>query len=45
MWSTQSRSGVSLRNLGALIGGQLAYVTPPFLLAAWLALRSLHRTD
>ncbi|MCC6216775.1 MAG: glycosyltransferase family 39 protein [Polyangiaceae bacterium] len=43
MVSTQSRAGVSLRNLGALLGGQLAYVTPAFLFAAWLALRSLHR--
>lgn len=42
MVSTQARAGVSVRNLGALLGGQLAYVTPPFLLAAWLALRSLH---
>ncbi|MFO0660283.1 MAG: glycosyltransferase family 39 protein [Polyangiaceae bacterium] len=34
--STQSRSGVSLRNLGAFIGGQLAYVSPPLLIAAVL---------
>jgi Dolichyl-phosphate-mannose-protein mannosyltransferase len=33
LW-TQVGAGVSLRNTGALIGGQLAYVTPPFLLAA-----------
>ncbi len=40
--ATQGAAGPSLRNLGALVGGQLAYVTPPFLYAAWLALRSLH---
>jgi hypothetical protein len=32
--TTQASAGFSLRNLGALLGGQLAYVTPPFLLAA-----------
>jgi hypothetical protein len=39
--ATQSRAGFSLRNLGALLGGQLLYVTPPFLLAAYRVLRGL----
>lgn len=38
---TQSRSGPSLRNLGALLGGQLLYVTPPFLIGAYRVFRSL----
>ena len=41
--ATQARSGFSLRNLGALAGGQLLYVTPPFLLGAWRVLRALPR--
>jgi hypothetical protein len=41
--TTQAGAGVSLRNLGALLGGQLAYVTPPFLYAALLVLRDLWR--
>ena len=41
--ATQAGAGVSLRNLGALLGGQLAYVTPPFLYAALLVLRDLWR--
>lgn len=41
--ATQSQAGISLRNVGALLGGQLLYVTPPFLLAAYLVLRSLWR--
>jgi len=41
--TTQSGAGISLRNLGALLGGQLAYVTPPFLYAALLVLRDLWR--
>jgi hypothetical protein len=44
--ATQERSGFSLRNLGALAGGQLLYVTPPFLFGAWRVLRALpRRTD
>ncbi len=39
--ATQSTAGLSLRNVGALLGGQLLYVTPPFLWAAWLCLRGL----
>ncbi|HEU4406473.1 MAG TPA: glycosyltransferase family 39 protein [Polyangiaceae bacterium] len=38
---TQARAGLSLRNLGAFVGGQLAYVSPPLLAGAWLAARSL----
>lgn len=41
--ATQVHAGLSLRNLGALVGGQLLYVTPPFLIAAWLLLRDLWR--
>lgn len=41
--ATQQASGFSLRNLGALLGGQLAYVTPPFLWAAVVLGRSLAR--
>jgi hypothetical protein len=41
--STQLDAGLSLRNLGVLIGGQLAYVTPPFLLAAGFAAWDLHK--
>jgi hypothetical protein len=40
---TQSGAGLSLRNLGALAGGQLIYVTPPLLLAAFVVARDLHR--
>lgn len=32
-----------LGNLGALVGGQLLYVTPAFVAGAWLTLRSLAR--
>ena len=39
--ATQGEAGPSLRNLGALVGGQLAYVTPPFLFGAYLVLRRL----
>ncbi len=36
---TQGGAGVSLRNVGALVGGQLAYVSPLYLLALiWLFL-------
>jgi hypothetical protein len=41
--STQGNAGLSLRNLGALVGGQLAYVTPPFLVAAAFVLADLVR--
>lgn len=41
--STQGAAGFSLRNLGAFLGGQLAYVTPPFLLGALLVARDLFR--
>jgi hypothetical protein len=40
---TQKDAGVSLRNVGALLGGQLLYVTPPILLGAYFAARDLHR--
>jgi hypothetical protein len=42
--TTQSEAGLSLRNVGALLGGQLLYVGPPMLLAAGLLLRALYRT-
>ncbi len=40
---TQAAAGFSLRNVGALVGGQLVYVTPPFLVAAYFVLRELAR--
>lgn len=44
--ATQGRSGFSLRNAGALVGGQLLYVTPPLLILAYRAVRALpRRTD
>ncbi|MEZ4230855.1 MAG: glycosyltransferase family 39 protein [Polyangiaceae bacterium] len=45
MVATQGASGFSLRNLGALLGGQLLYVTPPFLIAGYFLLRRLSRGD
>lgn len=39
MIATQGASGFSLRNLGALVGGQVLYVTPPFLLGAYYVIR------
>lgn len=37
---TQQSAGFSLRNIGALVGGQLAYASPPVALAAaWVAIR------
>jgi hypothetical protein len=39
--SSQGAAGFSLRNAGALVGGQLLYVTPPFLLGAWTVARNL----
>ncbi len=41
--STQSEAGFSFRNLAALIGGQMLYVTPPFLIAAFFVLRDLRQ--
>lgn len=41
--ATQRAAGFSVRNLGALLGGQLAYVTPPLLAGAYFALRDLLR--
>lgn len=39
--ATQSRSGISLRNLGALVGGQLGYVSPLLAIAGvWVAVAS-----
>lgn len=42
---TQSGAGISLKNAGKFLGGQLLYVTPPFLYGAWVVLRdTLRRT-
>lgn len=41
--ATQTASGFSFRNLGAFLGGQLAYLTPPFLVGAALVARDLLR--
>ncbi len=41
--ATQAHAGVSLTNLLKLIGGQLIYVTPPYLIAAWFVARDLYR--
>jgi hypothetical protein len=41
--STQGEAGVSLRNLGALVGGQLAYLSPVMAVAAALVARDLWR--
>lgn len=41
--ATQSAAGFSFRNLGALLGGQLAYVTPPLLAGAYFALQDVFR--
>jgi len=40
---TQKDGGLSLRNVGALMGGQLVYVTPPLLFGAFVVARDLHR--
>jgi hypothetical protein len=40
---TQSGAGVALRNLGALLGGQLLYLSPVLALFAVLAARDLYR--
>jgi serine/threonine protein kinase len=42
--ATQGQAGVSLRNLGALLGGQLAYLSPPMAVVAVLVARSLWKT-
>jgi hypothetical protein len=39
---TQRGTGLSLRNLGAAVGGQLVYVTPPLLIGAYLVARDLY---
>ncbi|HLV22759.1 MAG TPA: glycosyltransferase family 39 protein [Polyangiaceae bacterium] len=41
--TTQAEAGLSFRNLAALIGGQLLYVTPPFLVGVAVLLRQLGR--
>jgi hypothetical protein len=41
--ATQADAGVSLRNLGALAGGQLAYLSPVMAVAAALVARDLWR--
>jgi hypothetical protein len=40
---SQSGAGVSLRNLGALLGGQLLYLSPLYLVAAFYVARDLIR--
>jgi hypothetical protein len=40
---TQKDAGLSLRNVGALLGGQLLYVTPPLLVGAFVVACDLHR--
>jgi hypothetical protein len=40
---TQHGAGISLRNVGALFGGQLLYVSPVILVLAFIALRDLFR--
>jgi hypothetical protein len=40
---TQKDAGLSLRNVGGLLGGQLVYVTPPLLVGAFIVARDLHR--
>jgi Dolichyl-phosphate-mannose-protein mannosyltransferase len=39
--ATQSEAGVSLRNLGALLGGQLAYLSPVLAIAAGYVAREI----
>jgi hypothetical protein len=41
--NTQTDAGFSLRNVLHVAGGQLLYVTPPFLWAAYLLARELYR--
>jgi hypothetical protein len=40
---TQAGAGISLRNAGAMIGGQLAYVSPLYVVAAFFVARDLLR--
>jgi hypothetical protein len=40
---TQHGAGISIRNVAAVVGGQLLYVTPPFVVLAGFALRGLVR--
>jgi hypothetical protein len=40
---TQAGAGISLRNIGALLGGQIAYVSPLILLAGLIVARDLFR--
>jgi hypothetical protein len=40
---TQHAAGVSFRNLGALLGGQLLYVSPVILVIAFIVARDLYR--
>ena len=42
--STQAEAGLSLRNLGALVGGQLAYVSPVVAVLAALGARAAWRS-
>jgi hypothetical protein len=42
---TQADAGFALKNLGKLLGGQLLYVTPPFLFAAYVLFREAYRRD
>lgn len=41
--TTQIDAGLSLKTLGKFIGGQLLYVSPPYLIAAWIVGRHLTR--
>lgn len=41
--TTQGDAGVSLKNLGKFVGGQLLYLSPPYILAAWTVGRHLAR--
>ena len=41
--ATQAGAGFTLAHLGKFLGGQLLYVSPPFLLAAWTVARHLTR--
>jgi len=40
--TTQTESGLGLKNLLKFVGGQLVYVTPPFLMAGYLVARDLY---
>jgi hypothetical protein len=45
LFDTQHEAGFSLLNLGKFAGGQLLYVTPPFLYAAYVVFRETLRRD